>query len=166
VSSNLMALCLSSVGLLLPHVPKACSRLPPSFLSNPVSCLGLTRLFEGHSAASDVLRELFKTIQPGIACQAELVSFFEMPFSPSKFPPPHPFWGHVDDGGTAVRTALKNQNNQTPDKGARSTQLLNISHQLQWLGFGFRSALASRLSTAIKHLDCAPSFPWQAAPGL
>jgi len=120
--------------------------------------------FEGHSEASDVLRELFKVIQNHVACQEKLQSFSGLSFAGSLNRPsaesPFPGRGH----GLNLFAQRKYQNNQTPGSRTRSTQLLNISIRLQWLGFGFRSALASRLasnsgSTAIKHLDCAPSFP-------
>jgi len=53
--------------------------------------------------------------------------------------------------------SAKNQKSTRPKSRARSTQLLNFSIQLQWLGFGLRLPINFRLSTAIKHLDCAPS---------
>ena len=74
----------------------------------------------------------------------------------------HPNWLADDypkrgnDPSRSNSHSAKTQNNWTPAQRTRSTKLLklrprsikplNISIQLQWLGFGFRSALNSRLA--------------------
>jgi len=127
VSSNLMALCFRLV-----LAPKSNPGRPSGnsclALIEPHFLLQSDSAIESHSAASDVLRELTETIGEKAPCQAD-----------------------------SVRTAQENQTSIRPEKRARSTQLLNFSIQLQWLGFGLRLPINFRLSTAIKHLDCAPS---------
>lgn len=63
----------------------------------------------------------------------------------------------------AVRTAQKVKITRRPKNGRGALSSCASQIQLQWLGFGFRPALTSRLTAAIKRLDCAPSFPLQAA---
>jgi hypothetical protein len=57
-----------------------------------------------------------------------------------------------------------NQTSERPEPGREALSSW-ITNQLQWLGLGIRSAFASGHPTAIKHLDCAPSYPQPAALG-
>src|SRR5258708_1688317 len=70
-----MALYVSSVGLLVPEGRLSISLSLPG--SNPLLIWASTQTFEGHSVASDVLRELFKTIEVKVDCQANMRFFSE-----------------------------------------------------------------------------------------
>jgi hypothetical protein len=132
--------------------------------------------FECHSEASDVLRELSKSIQVRRECQAKIAIILITAFleivtpSPHSSRSPHPI-NPGEISGTLWFAQRKIPNNRTPGKTGAEHSAPEIQIQLQWLGFAFRSALTSRLAqlqaaTAIKRLDCAPSFPWQAVPGI
>jgi hypothetical protein len=104
--------------------------------------------FESHSAASDVLRELFKTTEIPMACQP-LWQSFSIAFLRS----------------IPVRTAQKKSKIGTPETRTRSTQLLNFKINCSGLGLASGLPISFRLPTTIKRLDCAPSFPQPAARG-
>ena len=131
--------------------------------------------FEGHSVASDVLRELFKTIEVCFACQAKLVdlsknispAFLPAAFSPHSRDPAMPA---TQKRQLPIHShSAKNQNNRTPVKLARSTRLLlfrinspeisSIAVAWVWVPAGprFKAICRSNTWTALR---LPPSIPW------
>src|ERR1035441_6229577 len=123
-----MALCFSSVGFLEPSLLSGARRPTLDYfpLSQPSSafCLSSASTFEGHSEASDVLRELFKVIQVPAACQAEIELLCDFQLFSTVSDPRIPRLSRSNP----VRNSAIMANTRTPMKRARSTQLLNLSN--------------------------------------
>jgi hypothetical protein len=64
----------------------------------------------------------------------------------------------------AQRNNSENNGTTATADAEHSAPELLVSTAVAWVWI--RSAVTSRLMTAIKHLDCAPSFPWQAVSDL